>query len=124
LEMVGGKRGMAVVEKILGDLPMQAPALTFRQAGVDDVLERRVAKAPALRLARLRIAHEHLRVLELLQLLGGGLTVDHGELVQVERVPEDRSLAREIAEATRQCVEPRADDGLHRRWHRARALPI
>src|SRR5439155_1629957 len=85
---------------------MQPLSLALGQAAVDDVLERRVAHAPALKRTRLLVADEDLRVFELLHLLGGGVLVDEPQLVHVERVPENRRAAREVAQPRLHGVEP------------------
>ena len=45
---------------------MQPETLPLGQARVNDLLQGRVAEPPEFWLARLRVAHDHLRVFELL----------------------------------------------------------
>ena len=115
---------MSAVEKALRHPLVQPLALALGQAAVDDVLERRVAHAPALQRARLLVADEDLGVLELLHLLSGCIGVDDPQLVQVERVPEDRPPSRQVAQSRRHGVKPRADDSLDRRRHGPRSASV
>ena len=66
LEVVRGQGGMPSVEEESRHELMQPETLPLGQARVNDLLQGRVAEPPEFWLARLRVAHDHLRVFELL----------------------------------------------------------
>ena len=76
LEVVGRPRRVAVREQPVGDQLVQPDALALGQARVRDLLQRRVADAPARLGVRVVLGHEDLGLLELPDLVRGGLGVD------------------------------------------------
>src|SRR5207247_10498919 len=92
---------------------VQAQSLPLRETGVDDVFQGGVTEPPSLLLAGFRVTHDHLAVLEQVQLFGGRVRVDDGKLAQVERIPEDRRVTSQVAEPRGHRGEPGAADRLH-----------
>ena len=90
LEVVGGQRSMAFVQQVLGGEIVQAQPLSFREAGVSDVLQRGVAHAPGRRTGRLVVAHDELCVFEVLKLFDGPASIDDRQLLEIEAVHEHR----------------------------------
>ena len=115
---------MIPIQQKLSHQLVQPHALPLGHACVHHFFQSGMSQPPALRLAWLRVAHDDLGVLELLQLLRGDLSVDHRELHQVEGVLEHRRVARQLAQPRGHGVQPRADNRLDRGRHPSRTLPV
>ncbi len=113
LEVVGRPRPVAGLGQPVGDQLVQPHALALRKARVRDLLQRRVPDAPASHGAGVVLGDEDLGLLELPDLVAGGLGIDRPQLVHVERDEERRRAPGELAQAGVEVVEPRRDDGLH-----------
>ena len=89
LQVFGRERVVAQRDQPVGDRRVQSHPLALRQAPVRHVAQHRVAHAPVRRPSALLADHD-LGLLELVELVGRDVRVDAEQLVEVERVPEDR----------------------------------
>src|SRR6202165_5817826 len=111
--MVGGNRWMVLISQDLADNLVKAEALSFRQARIRDILQRRVANAPGRVGGRGVVAYEQARLLELLKLVERGALVDDRHLLHVEVVHEHGCASSQLPQPGWEGVQAGADDRLH-----------